>query len=497
VARARAAKSDWARVSAILERGLDLPAADRDRFFSEQAGGDTALLAELRELARSYERAEAAAFISQPLAAEQPDLVLNTLTPGQRIGAYEIVEEAGRGGMGVVYRARDTRLGRDVAVKCVAEGASASQRARLEHEARLAARLSHPAIATVFALEEQPSAGSGETQVYLVQEFVPGETLRARLARGKLTGSELHRAARAIAEGLAAAHREQIAHGDLKPENIVLRPDGQVKILDFGLAELRHETTPLARAEALAGTPGYMAPEQLRGRLPDARADVFAFGVLLFEMATGRHPFAADRGAMLEAALSSRAAYDAPDLPPELSAIVTRCLAPDPTDRFASAGDLVTALEQTAARPAAPRADRSMMWFLLHQRVVSALAAAMPIVMWIARPEFGRPRGSLVFLFTLAGATVVVALRLNIDFMAREHPADLRRHLQHVRRRLWMAELALDTCVLAAGIILADRLDWAAGVLFGCGVASIIALSVIEPATTRAALRGLSPAIPR
>ena len=175
--------SDWARVSDILERGLDLPAAERDRFFVEHAGSDAALLHELRELSRSYDRAEAQAFISRPLAAEQPDLVLNTLEPGQRVGAYEIVEEAGRGGMGVVYRARDTRLGRDVAVKCVAEGASASQRARLEREARLAARLSHPSIATVFALEEHPAA-AGENQMFLVQEFVPGETLRARLARG-------------------------------------------------------------------------------------------------------------------------------------------------------------------------------------------------------------------------------------------------------------------------------------------------------------------------
>ena len=487
--------SDWARVSDILERGLDLPAGERDHFFEQEADGDRALLAELRELSRSYERAEAAAFISQPLAAAQPDLVLNTLSPGQRVGAYEIVEEAGRGGMGVVYRARDTRLGRDVAVKCVAEGASASQRARLENEARLAARLSHPSIATVFALEEQASSSSGETQLFLVQEFVPGETLRVRLARGKMTGTELHRSARAIADGLAAAHREQIAHGDLKPENIVLRPDGQVKILDFGLAELRHETTPIARAEALAGTPGYMAPEQLRGQTPDARADVFAFGVLLFEMATGRHPFAADRGAMLEAALSNRAAYDAPDLPPELTAIVKRCLAPDPAQRFGSAIELVAALDQHAA-PAAPP-GRSMMWFLLHQRIVSGLAAAMTVIMWIARPEFTRPRGSFAFLITLACATVVVALRLNIDFVAREHPADLRRHLQHVRRRLWMAELALDTCVIASGLVLADRVDWAAGVLFGSGVASIIALSVIEPATTRAALRGLSPAISR
>lgn len=483
--------SDWARVSAILERGLDLPASDRDRFFSQEAGGDTALLQELRELSRSYERAEASAFISEPLAAAQPDLILNTLHPGQRIGAYEILEEAGRGGMGVVYRARDTRLGRDVAVKCVAEGASASQRARLEHEARLAARLAHPSIATIYALEEAPAAGSEPGQLYLISEFVAGETLRTRLARGPLPERDLMRFARAIADGLAAAHHEDIAHGDLKPENVVVRADGQIKILDFGLAEMRREPAPVVPREALTGTPGYMAPEQLRGQPADPRADVFAFGVLLFEMATGRHPFAGDRGAMLEAALSSRAAYEAADLPASVAAIVRRALSPDPAARYASGAALADAL-RTEAPDAPLRESRSVHWFIVHQRIVSALAAVMPLVMWIARPEFGRPWGSLIFLFTMAGATIVVALRLNVDFIAREHPSDLRRHLLHVRRRLWMAELALATGVLIAGLALADRLDWAAGVLFGCGVASIISLSVIEPATTRAALRALA-----
>lgn len=482
--------SDWARVAAILEQALDLPAGERDRFFTDEAHGDAALLAELRSLAASYERAERSDFISQPLAAAQPDLILATLQPGQRISSYEILEEAGRGGMGVVYRARDTRLGRDVAVKCVAEGASATQRTRLENEARLAARLSHPAIATIYALEEQVIPGSDDTQLFLVSEFVEGETLRARLMRGKFSRGELDRAAASLAGGLAAAHREGIAHGDLKPENIVLRRDGQIKILDFGLAVLRRESAPVAAAETLAGTPGYMAPEQLRGQPPDARADVFAFGAILFEMATGRHPFAGDRGSMLEAALSNRAAYDAPDLPGDLAGLVRRCLAPNPADRYASGAELERALQAPPAHAPAGR-SRSLHWYLVHQQTVAALAAAMPAIMWIVRPVFTRPWGSIAFLATLAGAIAVVALRLNLDFIGRERPDDLRRHLRHVRRRLWMAELALDTCVLASGLFLADTIDWAAGVLFGCGIASIISLSVIEPATTRAALRDL------
>ena len=477
--------SDWARVSAILERGLDLPPAERQRFFETEAAGNASLLIELRALSESFERAEAAAFIEEPLAAAQPDLMLNTLRPGQRIGAYEIVEEAGRGGMGIVYRARDTRLGRDAAVKCVAEGASAAQKSRLEREAQLAARLSHPAIATVYALEEI------EGQLFLVTEFVDGENLRDRLARGQVDEPELSRFAADIARGLAAAHRQGIAHGDLKPDNVIVRRDGQIKILDFGLAETRPDAqTEALHRSGLAGTPGYMAPEQLRGAAATPAADVFAFGVLLFEMATGRHPFAGDRGALLEAALSSRAAFDAPDLPASIAAIVRRSLSPDASARYASAEGIVEALEAGAG--AAPPPGRSLWWFQMHQRIVAGLAIAIPLVAWIVRPEFGRPWGSLVFLLTLAGATVVVMFRLNTDFVARERPAELRAHVKHTRARLLMAELALDAVLFFAALALADRADWAAGLLFGCAVASIISLSVIEPATTRAAIRRVS-----
>lgn len=351
----------------------------------------------------------------------------------------------------------------------------------------MAARISHPSIATVYALQEQ------EGQLFLVSEFVKGETLRERLSRGALPSAELGRFAAAIAQGLAAAHREGVSHGDLKPENVIVKPGGEIKILDFGLAEMRKGNAPVAATAAIGGTPGYMAPEQLRGQPPDPRADVFAFGVMLFEMATGRHPFAGDRGAMLEAALSSRSAFDTPDLPPGIAAVVRQCLSPDPAARFPTGVELSTALEGAPSiRAGRTHRPRSVWWFLVHQRIVSALVAAIPVIAWIARPEFGRPWGSVVFLLTLAGATVVVAIRLNADFIAREHPEELRGHLESVGRRLWAAELALDVCALVAGLVLADRLDWAAGLLFGGGVASIIAFSVIEPVTTRAALRAIS-----
>ncbi len=268
---------------------------------------------------------------------------------------------------------------------------------------------------------------------------------------------------------------------------MIAGPDGRIRILDFGLAETRLDAAPVAHA-AIAGTPGYMAPEQLRGGPATPAADVFAFGVLLFEMATGRHPFAGDRGALLEAALSNRAAFDTPDLPPPIADVVRRCLAPDPADRFANArelGNLIGALG--AARPAPP--GRSIWWFQVHQRTVAGLAVAMPLVAWLVRPEFGRPWGSLVFLLTLAGATVIAVIRLSADFIAGERPSELGAHVRRNRRRLVVAELGLDIVLLVAGLALAGRADWAAGLLFACATVSIVSLAAIEPATTRAALR--------
>lgn len=472
--------SDWPRVAAILERALEQPAADRARFIEQAAGGDAALLTELRALVASHARAEAASFIDEPLAAARPDLVFNLLAPGERIGPYEILEEAGRGGMGIVYRARDTRLGRDVAVKCVAEGAGARERERLAREARLAARLSHPAIATVYALEER------DDQLFLISEYVSGETLAARLARGAIDEHGLRRTAAALADGLAAAHRGGVVHGDLKPANVVIGDEGAVKILDFGLAGERGDIAPAA-ASALAGTPGYMAPEQLRGAPADARADVFSFGVLLFEMATGRHPFAGDRGALLEAALSGRTPFATTGVPPALAPIIERALRPAPDARFASGVELAEAL----ASDPRPRPGRSLWWFQVHQRTVAAFAVAAPAVLWLVRQDLPRPWGSALFVLTFAGATAVLMFRLNADFVARERPADLERHVANTRTRIVSAELTLDAVLLAAALSLGGTSDGAAALLAGLAVASFLALTIIEPATTRAALDGI------
>ena len=280
---------------------------------------------------------------------------LSALTPGTRLGPYEILAAIGAGGMGEVYRARDTRLGRDVAVKIVppAVAANADALARFERETRAVAALSHPNILTIH------DVGRSDGTAYAVLELLEGQTLRARLDGGALPQRKALEIAAQMARGLAAAHDKQIAHRDLKPENIFVTADGSVKILDFGLA--RQTGAPLSSAADSAtmapstepgmvlGTVGYMAPEQVRGEPSDHRADIFALGCVLYEMLTGRRPFQRDTGAETMTAILKE---DPPDpdkagvvVAPGVLRTMRRCLEKRPEERFQSARDLAFALE--------------------------------------------------------------------------------------------------------------------------------------------------------
>ena len=225
------------------------------------------------------------------------------VSPGSRIGPYEITAKLGQGGMGEVWRARDTKLGRDVAIKILppAFTQDVDRLARFEREARLLAQLNHPNIAAIYGLEEQEGSRG------LVMELVEGETIADRLSRGTMTTEEALAVFRQIAEALEAAHAQGIVHRDLKPQNVKLRRDGTVKVLDFGLAKAAEPgtisgpsdptfsptlTTPGATAAGvILGTAAYMSPEQARGRAVDKRSDIWAFGVVLFEALTGRRLF--------------------------------------------------------------------------------------------------------------------------------------------------------------------------------------------------------------
>ncbi|HQX82012.1 MAG TPA: serine/threonine-protein kinase, partial [Vicinamibacterales bacterium] len=224
------------------------------------------------------------------------------LDTGRRLGPYEILAAIGAGGMGEVYRARDTRLGRDVAIKVLPPAfvMDADRRARFDREAQTVAALSHPHIVAVFDTGVDVSSGGGQDQLYVVMELLEGETLRERLENGALPLRKAIEYGVQVARGLAAAHDKGLVHRDLKPENIFILADGHVKILDFGLARAVSDTSGSGVSETVAaltdpgqvmGTMGYMAPEQVRGRQVDGRADLFAFGAVLYEMVTGQRAF--------------------------------------------------------------------------------------------------------------------------------------------------------------------------------------------------------------
>jgi serine/threonine-protein kinase len=329
------------------------------------------------------------------------------LPPGTRIGSYQIVSLLGSGGMGDVYRARDERLRRDVAVKVMREALAGrpDAHARFLREARSVAALNHPDIVTVHEIGE---GDNGEP--FIAFELIEGETLDDRLARGPLSPAEVIALALEVSDGLAHAHDAGVLHRDLKPANIMLRPDGRVKILDFGIGKFLadpavqsvmatatgHATVALTDGEHLVGTAGYMAPEQVRGEPVDSRCDQFAFGIVLYEALTGTQPFT--RSSMFET-LSAVLYIDpeplallCPPAPPTLRSLVHRCLQKSPSDRYsdmrAIAHDLRKAQSEASgaaavhagAGPIAPatpdrRVSRRSRWLAVP--IVAALVLAL------------------------------------------------------------------------------------------------------------------------
>ena len=345
---------EWHRLSAWHAAWLSADADGRRQLRASLAGEAADLVAEFDALAGA--QADLAGFLETPafvltanrLAAEA------TLPPGTDVGPYRIEGLVGHGGMGVVYRARDVRLDRPVALKMLSPVGvpDAAHVDRFVQEARLTASVDHPNIVRVF------DVGVFGSQPYMVIELLDGETLRARLERGSLSIEDARRITVDIARGLAAAHAAGLVHRDLKPDNIVLTRQGVTKILDFGIAKLTSEDVERRKAAStltgiLLGTVGYLAPEQIRGDdRVDARADLFAVGSILYEMLTGTRAFAGENTVdTLHAILHDPApdpATERRDAPAHLGAITRRLLAKAPADRFQSAADLVWALDQQA-----------------------------------------------------------------------------------------------------------------------------------------------------
>ncbi|MBV8544494.1 MAG: serine/threonine protein kinase [Acidobacteria bacterium] len=307
-----------------------------------------------------------------------------TLPRGARLGPYEIEELIGRGGMGEVYRATDTRLGRDVAIKVLSAHLAddPASLARFRREARAVAALSHPNIVAVFDVGSE-----GDTQ-FVVTELLEGETLRARLA-APLPGDETLRIATAIADGLAAAHAKGIIHRDLKPENVFLTSAGGVKILDFGLASMQHslnaadsivQTVTLTEPGLLMGTIGYTSPEQLAAKPLTPATDVFSFGCVLFEMLQGQMPFKRDSNMEVIASIlrDEPVTRDAAKpLPPHMRSVVERCLEKSPAQRFQNGGEVADALRGLETFEPVRRVTRRNVSPLLIVLLVVILGAAI------------------------------------------------------------------------------------------------------------------------
>jgi len=377
----------WDRIEQIYHRALERPVGERAAWLVAECGADAALLEELTTLLRydaddlGFLERSALTVAAQALARDGEDTL-----PGRRLGGYEVFERIGAGGMGEVYRALDVRLQRDVALKVFEHAASTENLARIEAEARAASVLTHPNIVTIYGVGEE-----GDT-AYIAMELVRGQTLRELLAVGPLPVPRVIEIALAIADAMAAAHARGIVHRDLKPENVMVAGDGRVKVLDFGIATRPpgHRTGADSAApdaiDTLVGTVSYMSPEQARSRPVVPASDQFAFGLICHEMLTGRRLFArATRRETLEAIAS---ADPVPPLPPReapapLAAVVARCLAKDPGDRFTDSGRIVAALraiEGDRARAGALR--RPTRRRVLALGVVTALGAVSGAAAW-------------------------------------------------------------------------------------------------------------------
>jgi serine/threonine-protein kinase len=347
----------WQQIKGVLDQALGLKPEQRAAFLDRACEGDQRLRQEVESLLAAGEEGRSSFLQSPPMMQ---------LAKGTRLGDYQIQSLLGAGGMGEVYRARDLRLRRDVAIKVLpAFVASDPERLwRFEQEATAAAALNHPNILAVFQM------GTHEGAPYLVSELLEGETLREQLSQGRMVVRNAIDYAVQIARGLAAAHEKAIVHRDLKPENLFVTREGRVKILDFGLAKLMQpqpgseHSAPTMGSETVPGlvmgTVGYMSPEQVRGQSVDHRADIFAFGAILYEMLAGKRAFQKDTAAETMVAILKEDppshSQIVPNLPPALQSVVHRCLEKKPEQRFQSASDLAFAL---AALTDAPKGEKT------------------------------------------------------------------------------------------------------------------------------------------
>ena len=317
----------WPRIERIFERGLNVPKAQRSEWMIEACGGNRALLREVQAMMEAHEKSQG--ILEKPISAP----MLGPLAVGEKISHYQIIDKLGEGGMGVVYKATDAKLDRPVALKFLAGHLllDADGRKRFEREAKAAASLNHPNICTVFEIDEV------NEHMFIAMEFVEGQSLRERV---QTSPPQVHEALDLViqaAQGLQEAHDKGITHRDIKGANIMVTPQGQVKLMDFGLAQLG-DHSQLTKSGSTLGTPAYMSPEQVLGKKTDHRTDIWSLGVVCYELVVGQLPFKGD----LPAALAYSVVNEDPEvpstlrrgLPADIDRVVGTALAKDREERY-------------------------------------------------------------------------------------------------------------------------------------------------------------------
>lgn len=488
----------------IYASALARAANERDDYLDRACAGDSQLRARVAALLESHAldlHPADASVTSMPAA--HATAIRDADAAGRRIGNYVLQRELGRGGMGVVYLAQDLRLGRTVAIKVLAPALSHSPtvRERLLNEAKLAAGLTHPGIATVYALEEI------DGELYLACEYVPGAPLRALVQAGPLPIDDVVDIGLQLARALAEAHTKGIVHRDIKPENVIKTPSGVVKVLDFGLARAADAASPrLTQTGMLVGTPAYLAPEQALGQDTDFRTDIFALGLLLYELASGINPFVAKT---IPATIARIVEEDPPRLTevlphcvPELDRIIQHCLRKDPAARYRATHEVVSDLERLrgdlANRRSAPTAPDdvpadssrragSQRWLVNHQVIVSGVYLALLYPAWHARVWLPVPWNMWFLLAVLAAVAAAMSLRMHVWFVALTFRPQLARQHESTQRWTRVCDVALAGLLIASGMTISGGHPEFAMLFVGAAVAILVAAFAIEPATARAA----------
>lgn len=500
----------WQRLKDIFEQAVEMEASRRSQFLEEACRDDTSLRSEVNALLELHTDDS---FLEKPASSVFPDLLepeTEQLSNGDRLGPYTIDERIGHGGMGIVYLAHDNRLDRPVAVKMLSGSYlnDPLHKERLKREARAAARLTNPAIATVYSLEE-----SGN-RMYIVSEYIKGRTLRSLIKEGPLPVKPLLDIVVQIARAFAVAHEYGIIHRDLKPENIMQTGNGDIKILDFGLARIEHNDPEethfsLTRTGMFLGTPAYSSPEQLLGTTVDFRTDIFSFGVLLYEMASGIHPFGAGGSIATIARILEGEVKDlheaAPSLPEKLNEIALRCLQKNPEDRYSSFRTLLADLEvlqkacngdtvspnTLATKPlfSSEREERkSLWWWQFHQACAGFGYYGMLYPQWRVKEWLGGIEGSLLFFPLLIAVGIAANLRLHLWFTSSFYVSELSYQRRRVSRWIRSADW-LFVCMLAVTAVRIHTMHAIiATLLMAVAIGALVAFTLIEPTTTRAAL---------